>query len=214
MEAMIMIVLLMVANVMGAGMIVPQVTRLHRRRSDAGLSGVWVGFGIALNLWWLAYALQGPFWGMVPVSSIAAVLYGAIAWQLGRIAGRTGRRSMLIGSLTAGLAPLPFALYGGWTAAGIAIGSSYGLQFAPAVVAALRARGTTGISAATWAMALVEAAIWLIYGISLGDGALMLGGAGAGLMAATILARLAVVSRRVSPMAVSTVRPIPGLQSA
>ena len=44
-------ILLVVANVMGAGMIVPQVARLHRVRSVDGLSGIWVGVGVAMNNW-------------------------------------------------------------------------------------------------------------------------------------------------------------------
>lgn len=189
------------ANILGAGMILPQAVRLRKRSSD-GVSGVWAGVGITMNTWWLAYGLQGSLWGLIPVSSVSGVLYLSIAWQLWQQRGRRALRDLLAGSLGIGLLPLPFLLTGGWPAAGAAIGFCYGLQFAPAAVAAFRSDQVTGISPSTWSMGLTEALIWLLYGFWIDDRALMIGGIGGGLMAAVILGRLAVMQLRLQVPAV------------
>lgn len=182
--------LVALANVLGVGMIVPQVLKIQRSHDFDGVSGVWVGVGIAMNLWWVAYAVQAQLWGLVPVSIGAIVLYSIIGVQFFKLVGAAAHRSLAFGALGFGSIPLPFLVLFGWQAAGLAIGFSYGLQFAPAVVAALRSDQLGGISSVTWSMALAEAVIWLVYGVSEGDQALMVGGGGGALMALTILVRL------------------------
>lgn len=179
--------LVVVANVLGAGMIVPQVHQLRRQRSVAGVSIVWVGVGVAMNSWWLAYALTQSLWGMVPVSVAGALLYAVIAFQFLRITGPAKLGGFAAGLLGLGMVPLPALLAGGWTAAGVAIGLSYAVQFAPAAITAIRADRLDGISASTWSMALFEAVVWFTYGVSIGDTALVLGGAGGTVMSTVIL---------------------------
>jgi uncharacterized protein with PQ loop repeat len=195
MTAMVLPVMLVVANILGAGMIVPQVVRLHRVRSAAGLSGTWVGVGIVMNAWWIAYALAESLWGVLPVSTAAVILYSVIAVQYALLVGRQAVRPLLIGIATLGVLPLPFLLVGGWSAAGIAVGLSYGLQFSPAALAAVRSRHLEGVSPTTWTMAWFEAAVWFAYGASIGDAALLIGGAGGALASGVILARLLHVGR-------------------
>ncbi len=178
------------ANVLGAGMIVPQVLKIQRSRDFGGVSGVWVGVGIGMNLWWVAYALQAHLWGLVPVSVAAIVLYSIIGVQFSEMVGAEGRRSLALGAFGLGSVPLPFLLFSGWSAAGLVIGLCYGLQFAPAVLTALRSDKLGGISSVTWSMALAEAVIWFVYGTSEGEQALMVGGGGGALMALIILVRL------------------------
>lgn len=191
MNPVILSALIAIANVLGVGMIVPQVRRLGGHyRSAEGVSGGWIGVGIALNVWWLAYATENHVWGMIPVSLGAAALYIAMAALLFRHNGRTAITSVVYGLATLGLLPLPFLLLDGWDTAGLAIGASYGLQFTPAAFVAIRSADVSGISLTTWIMALIEAAIWWGYGVSSDDRALVLGGAGATIMSAIILVRL------------------------
>ncbi len=203
MNPLVLTAMLIVANVLGAGMIVPQVVRLRRRRSADGLSGVWVGVSIALNLWWTAYALNGHLWGLLPVSIVATGLYLTIAMQYRRIAGRATGRPLATGFIASALLPVIGLAVGGWEAAGLAIGLSYGLQFGPAAAAALRAINVGGISPTTWSMAAIEAVIWLVYGATTRDPALIVGGFGGTVMALIILVRLAQLTSR-SPQAVGT----------
>jgi uncharacterized protein with PQ loop repeat len=188
-------ILLVVANVLGVGMIVPQVARLHRHRCADGVSGSWIGVGITLNLWWLAYGIHEGLWGLLPVSSGAFLLYSIIAAQLIAIGGWPARQQLLFGSLVLGAGPLPFLLLDGWSAAGAAIGLSYGVQFVPAAASAMRASTVAGVSASTWTMAWIEAAIWLLYGVEVNDRALLFGGGGGLAVASLILVLLALKPR-------------------
>lgn len=196
MSGMLMPMLLVVANVMGAGMLVPQAVRVGRKRTIGGVSGVGVGVGLGLNSWWVAYGVQAEIWGIVPVSGVGLVLYAIIAWHLVELAGSTGLRSIVLGLAGPGMVPLPFLVIGGWEAAGLATGFSYGVQFAPAAITALRSPDVSGVSAATWAMAGTEAAIWLVYGLVAPDAALTIGGGGGLFMSMVILVRLALAPLR------------------
>ncbi len=201
MRSLVMPVLLIVANVLGTGMIVPQSLRLKRHRDTEGVSSAWVGVGVAMNIWWLAYGLEEHLWGLIPVSAIALGLYSFMAVQLVGTLGRTVARPFLFGALGLGSVPLPFLVFGNWRAAGVAIGLCYGIQFAPAALASLRSDRLSGISPTTWTMAWAEAVIWLVYGLTIGDWALVVGGTGGTAMATVILFRLAATGQRRRPVA-------------
>ncbi len=196
MNAVLVTAMLVVANIMGAGMAYPQAARLVRQRSTAGVSGVWAGVSLSMNLWWLAYGLAEGLWALVPVSAVAAALYAVIIVAYVRAAGRSTVPGVAIGLFVLGMAPLPFLLVGGWRVAGLAIGLCYGMQLVPAVVAACRSRELDGLAPSTWIMAWIEAAIWLVYGLLVLDPALLAGGASGTVMAAVILVRLAVTGHR------------------
>ena len=184
------------ANVLGAGMAYPQAARLVRTGRTDGVSGVWAGVSTSMNLWWLAYGVTAGLWGLVPVSVVAAALYVVIVGALVRAHGRAVLGPVALGALGLGLVPLPFLLLGGWALAGIAVGLCYGLQLVPAVVAACRTRDLSGVAAATWLMAWTESAIWLAYGWSRVDAALVAGGIAGTSMATIIIVRLAATGHR------------------
>lgn len=188
-------VLLVVANVLGAAMAAPQAVRLVRTKSTAGVSSVWVGVSIAMNLWWLVYGVATSLWALVPISVVAVALYVVIAVTLIRL--RRGHTSVevLLGSMI-GLVPLPALAIGGWDAAGVAIGVGYGLQLAPAVIAAYRTRELHGVAPGTWIMAWIESAIWFVYGLVVIDPALLVGGASGVVFPTLLLIRLVVTGHR------------------
>ena len=193
MSPIVLSIMLVVANVMGAGMIVPQVVRLRRYRNTRGISAAWIGVGLAMNLWWVAYGLASDLWGIIPVSAAAFVLYLVIALQYAGINGASSLRGCAIGMLGLGAVPLPALILNGWATAGLVVGLCYAVQFAPAALTALRAERLDGVSPITWAMAGTEAAIWLVYGLNQGDAALVIGGGGGLTMSLLILGRLAFV---------------------
>lgn len=209
--SLLMLILLVIANVTGAGMIVPQVARLRRGGVTDGVSATWVGVGISMNAWWIAYGVAAHRWGVVPVSVGGVLLYGAMAAFMLRFDGRRA-----LGRLSGGLAaPATLVaaalLAGGWPAAGLTIGLLYGVQFAPAAYTAVRSPSVAGVSAATWQMAWVEAVIWLVYGASAADAALVVGGGGGVVMSSIILMRLAIAGRprarrRAVPLGLRTAR--------
>lgn len=198
--------IVVVANVTGAGMIVPQVLRLHRLRVSEGVSAVWIGIGIALNLLWLLYGLDQGLWALVPVSSLSLVLYLAMAVLLVRIVGRTAVLRFVAGFVGAAVAPSSAVLLSGWTLGGIMLGLAYTVQFSPAAWSAIRSPSLAGISATTWLLAWIEASAWLGYGLVSADAAITLGGAGSGVMASVIL--IALVGDRLSDRPVLDVRPV------
>jgi uncharacterized protein with PQ loop repeat len=188
--------LVVVATVLGSWMAFPQARRIARTRRVDGVSATWIGVSLALNAWWLTYGLVAGVWALVPVSTVSLGLYGVMAWFFVLSVGRAAVRGLALGVLGLGMVPLPFLLIGGWELAGVAVGLSYGLQLLPAVVASLRTSALSGVSSTTWIIASVEAALWLVYGLGVGDIALTLAGLVGVVMASVILVRLAVTGHR------------------
>lgn len=188
--------LVVIATVLGSWMAFPQTRRLLRTRRVDGVSAAWIGVSIAINAWWLAYAFAADVWAVVPVSLLSLVLYGVMAVVFTGSVGRRALVGIAAGFFGLGMIPLPFLVVGGWSLAGVAVGFSYGLQLFPAVVASCRSSDLSGVSSATWLIAFVEAALWLVYGAGVGDPALMLAGAVGTVMASVILGRLAVTGHR------------------
>jgi uncharacterized protein with PQ loop repeat len=135
-------------------------------------------------------------WALVPVSVVSLMLYGVMGWFYVRSVGRSALSGLAVGVFGLGMVPLPFLVVGGWELAGVAVGLSYGVQLMPAVVASLRTTLLSGVSSATWIIAFVEAALWLAYGLGVGDVALTLAGGVGMLLASVILTRLAVTGHR------------------
>jgi uncharacterized protein with PQ loop repeat len=188
--------LVVVATVLGSWMAFPQARRIARTRRVDGVSSTWIGVSLAINGWWLTYGLVVGVWALIPVSVVSLLLYGVMAWCFVRTVGRPALPGMALGVFGLGMVPLPFLVVGGWELAGVAVGLSYGVQLLPAVVASLRTTVLSGVSSATWIIAFVEAALWLVYGLGVGDIALILAGSVGMALASVILARLAVTGHR------------------
>ncbi len=187
--------LVVVATMLGAGMVLPQILRLHRTASTNGVSAAWIGVGIAMNAWWTAYAVGTGLWGLLPVALGGVLLYGVLAAQVLGINGGSALRQLLMGAVVLGAIPLPALILGGIEAAGIAVGLCYAVQFTPAVIESLRASDLRGLSFSTWIMALGEAAIWAVYGLAIADVALIIGGAGGTFASAIIVVQIVRVLR-------------------
>lgn len=190
MPTIVLSAMLIVANVMGAGMIVPQVARLHRLKTTDGISGSWIGVGLAMNLWWIGYGWSAGLWGIIPVSATAFVLYAVMTKQFADLSGAGSLGSVFASAVALGAVPVPALILNGWSTAGLVVGLCYAIQFAPAAIEAVRSHLLDGVSPTTWVMAGTEAGIWLIYGITQGDTALVLGGGGGSIMSLLILSQL------------------------
>lgn len=204
--------LVVVATVLGSWMAFPQARRIARTRRVDGVSATWIGVSLVINAWWLAYGLVAGVWALVPVSIISLLLYGVMARFFVLSVGRAAFAGLAFGMFGLGMVPLPFLLIGGWELAGIAVGLSYGVQLLPAVVASLRTSVLSGVSSTTWIIASVESALWLVYGLGVGDVALTLAGLVGVVMASVILVRLAVTGHR--PFVVLDPRRRPDLATA
>lgn len=191
-------ILVVIATVLGSGMAFPQARRIVRTRRVDGVSATWIGVSVALNGWWLAYALSTSLWALVAVAFASVVVYSVMAVAYLASVGRAGVPGLAFGALGLGMIPLPFLVVGGWATAGVVVGLSYGIQLTPAVVAACRTRALAGVSAATWSIAWFESAIWLAYGWTIADMALLLAGIVGVVMSTVIIARLAVTGHLVA----------------
>jgi uncharacterized protein with PQ loop repeat len=194
------------ATVLGSGMALPQARRLFRTRRVEGVSSSWIGVSIALNAWWLAYGMWVGVYALVLVSGVSLLLYLSIGGLYSRATGRRGVIGIIGGAAALGAVPLPFLMVGGWASAGLVVGLCYGLQLLPAVVAAYRSDELSGISAGTWIIAFGESTLWLVYGLGVGDVALIAGGTAGMAMSGLILGRLAIVHGRVVESAESVIR--------
>lgn len=184
--ALLLIVGLVMANVLGVAMLVPQALRLVRRGEVAGVSASWIGAGVAINGGWVAYALATGLVGLLPVSMGAGILYVWMAIIVGRIEPSLFLRAVGVAGVVAGLFVVA-GLVGGVAGVGGVVASLYAGQFAPAAWSSVVSSDLAGVSPLTWIMALGEAAIWVGYGRYVGDWALMVGGMGAALMSVIVL---------------------------
>ena len=179
----------LVATILGVGMLVPQARGMTRTRDFRGVSGAWIGGGLAINVGWFVYALAAGLHGLLPVSVGALVLYGWMAALLATDSPHLFQRSV-IGAGAVGVLFALAGVAGGLTAFGLVIALTYSAQFAPAAWSALVADDLSGVSTSTWVMALTEAVIWASYGAYQGDTALMVGGSGASIMSIVVIAGL------------------------
>ncbi len=179
--------LLIVANVFGVGMLVPQARRLARTKRVAGVSPRWIGLGVGINTGWLAYGFLADLPGLLPVSAGALALYGWMLITLAQIPnGGTAEAVATAVALLVLLAAI--ALTAGIPAMGvIGLGFLYTVQFVPAARESFTSIDLSGIAPTTWAMALIEAAIWAFYGVSTSDVGLLIGGIGASVMSSIVL---------------------------
>lgn len=197
MYSLVLTLTVVVANILGAAMALPQATKLIRNRQAQGVSPAWAGTSAMVNGWWVAYGLGAGDTSIVPVSVVSVIAYLAIATALLRY-GHTPRTPVLlamVGSAAGvGLVPVVALLAGGWATAGVALGAMYGIQLSPAVVAVYRSVDVSGVSAATWAMALAEALLFGVWGLAHRDAGLIALAATGSTMSALVLARLGVIA--------------------
>ncbi len=181
------------ANVLGGAMALPQALKLLRSRQVRGVSTAWAAISATVNGWWVAYGFGVGDVGIVPVSAVSVIAYLTIAVALVRFGPTSAGRvvgTMTVVTLAIGTVPLVVLGLGGWAAAGITLGALYGIQLSPAVVTVYRSHDVSGVSAATWTMALAEAVLWGVYGFAHRDPGLIALAATGSTMSALVLLRL------------------------
>ena len=118
METAFQIVVVALANILGGAVAIPQATRLIRHRKVDGVSTLWAGSSVGINLWWIAYGLGAgdSSWAIIPVGVISTVAYVLISVNLVRFSSRP--RASIVASLIVpamiGVAlPVPAFVLGG-----------------------------------------------------------------------------------------------------
>ena len=185
------------ANILGVGMLIPQARRIIQRRSLSGVSGAWIGAGIAINSGWLIYGLSAGVVGLVPVSLGSLVLYLWIFRLANSISRPVARETAFTSAgllLLLGVA----GVLAGLATFGLVLSACYTVQFAPAAREAILSRDLDSVAPATWTMAIAEALLWAGYGIAIGDLPVTLGGIGATAMSGVVLFRIQRSIRRIA----------------
>ncbi len=168
------------ANVLGSVMALPQAIAIVRTRNTLGISPTWVAISTAINVWWAAYGFGIADKAIIPVAVV----------RFSPAALRASARAIAAATAAIAVIPLLALLAGGWSAAGITLGALYAAQLTPAVVTVYRAHDVSGVSAATWTIAWVEALLWGAYGIPKLDAGLITLSATGVVMASLVLVRL------------------------
>ena len=188
--SLLLTIAVVLANILGVGMLIPQTARILRRGDLDGVSPEWIGMGVAVNVGWLIYAWVAGVWGIFGVSVGGLTLYLAMAAKTRRLDPGHFSRSATTALVVLNVLGWAAAV-GQVTALGLTLAALFTVQFAPAARSAWASPTVSGISATTWILALGEAGIWAGYGIAIGDMALLLGGSGASMMSGLVLLRLA-----------------------
>jgi uncharacterized protein with PQ loop repeat len=183
-----------VATVLAALGLVPQVVKLVRTRVPDGVSVTWTVFGMVTNATWAIYLVAQALWLAVPSVVMVTVGYAATFVMLRRL-GLPAAPGIRMGALwTATLTAT--GVVGGWTLLGTVLGFSYAVQVAPGLWVAYRTYRPAGIAPATWALALVEGVLWGYYGWWHADVPIMLFAVTASVASIAMLARFGATRRR------------------
>ncbi len=159
------------ATLLAVGGLWPQILRLVRTGDVAGVSITWATLGVATNGAWFAYALHEELWFAAPCTVAMMCFYSALGVALARHGVAPGRPVVVAGAWAILMAVI--GAVGGWAALGIVLGVAYAVQVAPSVWSAYRTWAPSGISPATWAISVVEIALWGTYGVAKRDPAVM-----------------------------------------
>ena len=150
------------ASILTVVFLVPQIVKLIRSGDSAGVSATWPAFGFVTNVGWLAYMISQGFWAAVVAPFVTFISYGVILWALARN-GRSLRVSYVWGVAWTGLL-VAITMLAGWSAFGVFLGFSYGVQLAPSIWSAYQTADPSGISPGTWWIGTAEALLWGYFG--------------------------------------------------
>ena len=158
----------LVAAFLAVPQFLPQLARVRRAGTMAGVSWSWAALTSVNNAAWLAYFALSGFWtALVPAIS-ATVLSGWLAVVLARRGGGMPKRPMVLASVWA-VVLLTAAAAFGRTGLGSALAVAFLLQVTPSVWTVYRSRDTAGVSRVTWLLIFGELLCWGVFGIHEAD---------------------------------------------
>ena len=179
----------LVAAVLAVPQFLPQLARVRRSGTTAGVSWSWAALTSVNNAAWLAYFALSGFWtALVPAIS-ATVLSGLLAVELARRGGGMPKRPMALASAWA-VALLTAAAAFGREGLGSALAVAFLLQVTPSVWTVYRSPDTAGVSRGAWLLIFAELLCWGVFGIHEADPRLLVLGASGVVASLLVLARV------------------------
>ena len=151
---------------------VPQVVRVLRTRSVAGVSGptTWIGFTV--NVAWVTYGVAR---GLLPVA-VLSTAYVAGYVVVGFLLLRGGNRRGIGTGVAAAAVLAGLVVVGGWGLLGTALALTVVPQFLPQVVEAWTSDDLTGLSPGSYVVGLLDGIVWGSFGLMATDRPLVLYG--------------------------------------
>jgi uncharacterized protein with PQ loop repeat len=179
----------LVAAFLAVPQFLPQLARVRRAGTTAGVSWSWAALTSVNNAAWLGYFALSGFWAALVPAISATVLSGLLAVVLARRGGGMPRRPAMLASAWATVL-LAAALISGRTGLGAALAVAFALQVTPSVWTVYRSRDTAGVSRGTWMLIFGELLCWGVFGIHEADPRLIMLGATGVVASLLVLARV------------------------
>lgn len=187
----------------------PQLARVRRAGSTAGVSWSWAALTSVNNAAWLVYFALSGFWtALVPAIS-ATLLSGQLAVVLARRGGGMPKRPAVLVAAWA-IVLLSAAAGFGRSGLGSALAVAFALQVTPSVWTVYRSPDTAGVSRGTWLLILGELLCWGVFGIHEADPRLIVLGATGVAASLLVLARVSwprSSTRQLSPELIGPAEP-------
>lgn len=151
---------------------IPQVVRIVRTRSTAGVSAPTAWLGLLINMAWIFYGVARDLLPVALLSVAYVVGYAAIV----TLVVRRGDRGGIATAAGAVAALIAITILAGWAALGTVLALTVGVQFIPQILAAWRSDDLTALAPATYLVCLLDGLVWGSFGLASADGPLMLYG--------------------------------------
>jgi uncharacterized protein with PQ loop repeat len=179
----------LVAACLAVPQFLPQLARVRRAGTTAGVSWSWAALTSVNNAAWLGYFALSGFWtALVPAIS-ATALSGLLALVLARRGGGVPKRPLAIASAWAAVLLIAGAAFGR-TGLGSALTVAFLFQVTPSVWTVYRSSDTAGVSRGTWLLIFGELLCWGVFGIREADPRLIVLGATGVAASLLVLARV------------------------
>ena len=156
----------LIATLLAACGALPQIVRIARTGDAAGVSLTAAALGVATELAWVVHGFHAGLWLVIPEAILMTATNAALALAVVRVGGLA--RVAILGGLCWGVV-LMLATVANPSVAAAALGGAYLVQVTPAVWTAWRTTVPSGVSAATWIVMAIEALLWGVYGVVVGD---------------------------------------------
>jgi len=179
----------LVAAFLAVPQFLPQLARVRRASTTAGVSWSWAALTSVNNAAWLGcFALSGFWTALVPAIS-ATLLSGLLAVVLARRGGGIPKRPLVLVSVWTVVLITAVAV-SGRTGLGSALAVAFALQVTPSVWMVYRSKDTAGVSRGTWLLIFGELLCWGVFGIHEADPRLIVLGATGVVASLLVLARV------------------------
>lgn len=153
------------ALVVTAVAVLPQIARIVRVRSTAGVSPVWAMLGVVSTGAWVAYTGARGLWWATVADALSCLAYTATVVVLAR---NGVRPRYLAGMLWLSVFVLGF-IAGGLSGLGVVLAFAFLVQVGPSIWTAYRTTDLLGASLGTWLLTLTEGVLWGFYGFVKSD---------------------------------------------